>query len=1411
MLAALVAAALAVGVRPASAQEADVLTGRVLGDDGKPVQGARVEAMEVESEISRSVLTNAQGRYLILFPDGTGQYVVRVTMLGLADQTKTVGREAEEELLLTDFAMTPQAIPLEGIIVRAPLPPTGAAGAAGEQSTALPAELLNRLPLPDLDPSTLALLAAGVTSTGLDSLTGRVGFSVAGMSEQLNQIMLDGVILGQGGLNVPEEGVRRTLITTSTYDAARGGFAGGQVTMTTARGNNRSSGALSYRLDNDALQFQSSATTNAFTRQNLGGSWGGALLRNSLFYNGSFQLQHNIDHRFALDANDPLAAQRSGVSADSIGRFLGILENGFGVPVAGQTGPYGQLSKDVRLQGRVDWNVFQRQGTAQTLSTRFNVNLNTQDSTRIATLDLVDHGGDQERSSWLGSLNLTSRFGGRWTNQLNASASHNWSETVPYIEMPQGQVRVTSDFGDGTRGTRSLNFGGNRSMPSEARSTDLQISDDFSFILPVATQLHRLKVGGSLQHDEDRQRSTDNIFGTYTFASLADFEANRPDMFERSLSDRTTNSARNNVGAYIGDTWRVTVPLELTLGLRWDRSSLDERPEYNPRIEELFGRRTDIEPAASGLSPRLGFNYRLNQQGQPPRALSGGIGWFAGRAPSNLFATAVRQTGLPDAEQRLVCIGPAVPIPDWDALAGNPDAIATECAGGARGQSPLASRAPTVTLIDPTQRLPASLRLDLGYRTRLPLGISGNFRYQYSIGSGLWSYRDLNLDESRTLVLAGENRIFFGSRAAIVPATGAVSSVASRVHPELASVFDITSTGKSVSHQLTAQLSGTLPGALTVSANYTLGFTRDQGAGSFGQTNTAADPNRLEWATAGNDRRHNLNLVLTRALAPWVEVTAMGRISSGAPFTPMINRDVNGDGVRNDRAFLFDPATTADTAVANAMTRLLGDVPARVRQCLQSQLGTIAARNSCRDSWSQSLDLRASLRPNLPAFDERMTISIDARNVLTGLDQLVHGADDMHGWGEGQRADANLLEVKAFDPARNAFVYDVNEGFGQTRRGPNAFRNGFSITISARVALGFQQIDARGFGDPRAQLRGLGAFGAGPGGGGGLGGGGGGGGLGGGLGGGFGGGGGPDGGAIDAAGAGQLLGLLRGEAVDIPAMLNGLLPNPVRDLVELRESLYLTDEQVTQLRAISDSLQTRLDRRHATLAEQLQTLVPPGGIAAGIAAGGAGREVVADVLGRMQSEIRPQLDSANVEVQSALAAARAELGPEQLANVPQRLRQAPQAIRAVQGAVNALALLDRMLANPIPVLLELKDLALTDDQMQRLRTVASLLQEKLDKRRADLGKRFDAVSGPDQLRLLAELRPQLDAGREEITAALRGAQKILTPAQWVKVPAQVKDPFAGAAAQNERGQGTGQGAGQGRGQGGGGPQRPPAR
>jgi hypothetical protein len=1335
---------------PALAQDADILTGRVTTEDGRPVIGARVEVVSAETEITRSVLTDQNGRYMLQFPDGGGRYLVRITYIGYADVVQAVVRNAEEELLLTNFVMRTQAIALDAINVTAQRPPPSMTG-AGEQSTGLSQELVNRLPLPDLDPNTLALLAAGVLGTSADSLSGRMGFSVAGMSDLLNQITLDGVVLGDGALGVPEEGVRRTQVTTSTFDASRGGFAGGQVSMMTARGNNRSGGALSYRLDDDALQMSSSASTNPFTRHNLGGSWGGPIVRNRLFYNGSFQLGRNTNYLFALAANDPLAAQRSGVAPDSIGRFLSILQNSYAFPVEGETGRYNQLNRDYRLQGRLDWNAVQRQGMSHTISLSGNTNINEQDSTRIRTLDLAQHGGDIERNSQLLRLGVSSRFGTSWTNNLTFSFSENWSSQMPFVELPEGQVRVTSEFEDGTRGTSNLVFGGNRSMPQEAYTRNLQVANDVSFLRPVGGQLHRLKVGGSVDMNKSIDRSTDNLFGTFTFASLEDFEANRPERFDRSLTERRARTGSLNAGLYVGDTWRVSMPLEITLGMRWDYSRLDQKPDYNPAVDAAFDRRTDITPDAWGFSPRIGFNYRLNEQGQPAKSLSGGIGMFAGRSPINIYSTAVRQTGLPNAEQRLTCIGDAVPIPDWDLYLSDPLAVPETCAAGGTGSGdPLSLRAPTVTLIDPDQSLPSSLRFDLGYRTGLPRNFTGNFRYTYSLGRGLWGYRDINLNETNTFALGNEGRPFFGDVSAIVPTTGAVTYGTSRINDEFGSVFDVVSSRESQAHQVTAQVSGMLPPKLFLSLNYTLGFARDQASGSFGMATTAGNPNESEWATSNNDRRHTLNLTTSYALTEWMEISATSRLSSGTPFTPMVNRDINGDGSRNDRAFVFDPALTADTAIANGMNRLLTNVPGSVESCLRSQLGRIADRNSCRNGWTESLDMRLSLRPNLPTLQRRLTMSLDTRNMLTGLDQVINGRNSMKGWGEGQRADANLLEVRGFDVTTNSFIYQVNEGFGQTRRGPNSFRSPFSITLSARLAVGGQpQMTNRGFGTMGMGM-GMGGFG-GPGGGAG----------------GFairG-----EGGRATFGGAGFDMGALLRGALNVDSLLSAVLVNPVKQVLALRDSIALTDAQAASITQLSDTLDAQLSRRRGELEPAVELVL-------GSVRGG-GQANPQQLAQQVQLQIQPHLTGARRESADAMMQVQRELSAEQWQKLPESVRATAQ--QQQRGGFSAVAFLDRMLANPLPVLLELKDtIRMTPEQVAQIEKLSTDLQISLAKRREDLGKRFDNVQpGAEQGRIFADLQPDIERARNEITAALRAAERLLTAEQWRQVPEQIRNPM----------------------------------
>jgi hypothetical protein len=633
------------------------------------------------------------------------------------------------------------------------------------------------------------------------------------------------------------------------------------------------------------------------------------------------------------------------------------------------------------------------------------------------------------------------------------------------------------------------------------------------------------------------------------------------------------------------------------------------------------------------FSPRVGFNYRLSPQvrGARMRSLNGGIGIFAGRAPTNIFSAALRQTGLADGEQRLVCIGASVPIADWDRYLTDPNAVPAACADGGSGFQ--SSRAPTVTVIAPNQSLPSSLRAELGYRMPLPFSLDGNVRYSFSRGWGLWGYRDLNLDDADSFQLGAEDRPFFGDPLGVVQRTGAVSLATSRLDRSFANVYEVSSDRSSLSHQLSLQANGRVRPPTQLNANYTLAFTRDNGSGAFTQVPTAGNPNTIEWATAPTDRLHTLNLTLTHAITPEVEFATTTRLSSGLPFTPIVNRDINGDGSRNDRAFVFDPAAAADTAVANGMLRLLDQVPGRVRSCVASQFGVIAARNSCRESWTQGLDMRLNVRPNLPRLERRMTVSLDVQNVLTGLDAALHGRDNARGWGEGQRAENILLNVRGFDRETSTFRYEVNESFGQARRGTNAARNAFTVNISGRLLVGAQaRTGNRGFGQQGAVAGGSGSGGG-------------------------------------AASFGPFTALLRttNPTATVDSVMDVAFANVLRAVLD-EDVVTLTAEQRTAATAIIDSLDTKLAVHRSAAQPVIDSLLAArqSGTAEG-PSGGAGGAESSPLVRLYQSELAPRMDVLRRDVLAAREALQQVLGTEQWSALPRQVQQAGSPPRGGAG------------------------------------------------------------------------------------------------------------------------------------------------
>ena len=1046
----------------------DVLTGRILDPRGRPVADAVVSASALARDLRRSTLSDQEGRYRLILPRGE-RYALRAVKIRMTYERVLETSASGGNLLLADMRLRDTPVVLEGLTIIGEGDELETAGVDQE----LPAEWLALLPVDRSSLSTVASLAPGMAGLEASDSIGSGGFSVFGQRPDLNHVSVDGASFGSprggadGSLGLPPEAVRLTRVITNSYDVARGQYSGGQIAATTRGGSNRPQGTATYTLYEPRLQWDAGGAPmrGGYTEHALGGSYGGPLVKDRAFYFVSGSARHRSQDFASLLQADAAALEQLGAHPDSVARFLHILQDhglspGESVPVSGQ------LIEELLLFARFDLTLSKK----HSLMLRLDGRLNSRDGTRVASLGLPHSGGTDAGSGGGVMVVLGSTPAKGISNELRAYLSRLDTDALPYLPIPEGRVRVASLLPDGTRSVASLVFGGNRSLPVTSMERTLEISDELSWRIGAA---HEVKLGALLNATRSSNEYSATQFGAFSFNSLEDFAADRATSYSRSLTASTRPGGGQNVALHLGDVWQYTSRLQLTYGLRLESSLFGRTPEYNPRVDSLFGRRTDRFASEVDLSPRLGFTYTIPPaKGAPPTPLTvrGGIGVFRGRPPFSLYSTAMDATGLAGAQVQITCVGAAVPIPDWAGFRGDPATIPDLCADNQSGIGTSSGRAPNVTVFTPGFQAPRSWRTSLELDRPLGRKLGVTLSATYNLGTELYGVRDLNLDAAPRFTLPAENdRPVFVDPAAVVERSGQIALLASRIHPQLGQVLEVHSTLGSSSTQWTASLRGNFPPRLNFRASYTLSSARDESSFSccsaaqgFGAPSTAGDPNEAEWSRSNFERRHSLLGTLAVTPRPWLELTVVGRTSSGAPFTPLVGNDINGDGARNDRAFVFSPTLGPDSAVASGMARLLEQGPASVRKCLARQLGRIAARNSCPGAPSSSLELRANLRPKLPGtLQRRVTTSITSQNLLMGLDQLLSGGGRLRGWGQLVSPDPTLLYPRAFDAATRSFRYEVNERFGNARQGQIAIGSPFQLHVEARVTLGPQAAPPR--------------------------------------------------------------------------------------------------------------------------------------------------------------------------------------------------------------------------------------------------------------------------------------------------------------------------------------------------------------
>jgi hypothetical protein len=1047
-------------------KDTTVLRGRITGPDSLPRKGVTVYARSTTTQVLRKADTDSRGMYLIVFPGGGKAFELIMQAVGMTTIKQQVSRVAGTDTIVTNAQLSAKnATGLQVVNVSADAnikPPDKSVG------TNHAAEWSRDMLMKGTSGSEALETLPGVIAVP-GSLGGLSGFSVFGAGASQNSILLDGS--STSNLNVPrdalgrrgESGIERFL--TSPYDPAAGQFSGALVLMKSQRGNDKREHTLRTTLTPGAFQWTDPASrtlgqTSAI--REASGSTSGPIVPGHVYYFGTAQYTRTTSDLQSLLNASPEALQRLGLSSDSVARLVALLQSA-GIPSTVARVPNQRITDRLSTFAKIDfskpWELDWK--PVEGFGFRFNSDWNRQSAVGIGGTSLPATGGELTRSGFgLQFYAMKGQEANR--NELRSFVQIDRRSGEPYLELPEGRVLLASTLADGSVGFASVGFGGNGYLLSRTSNSFWETVDELTH--KWGRNHHHTKATAMLRVDRFTQDATANQFGTYFFNSLEDVATAAPTVFSRTLAPESRSATSIRSAASLGDSWRVTPRLQIQYGARVEADGYPTNPVYNAAVDSIFGRRNDRVPGEVHLSPRFGFTYSLgsSRRRDPIGMFTGGIGEFRGVNPPTLIASAIGSTGLATDSRQLFCIGSAAPYPDWSTYIGDPLAIPVTCANG-ETTNPFANVAPNVLLFDKGFAAPRSWRGNIAYEARRLLGLEGMIGFTYSRGVAQPSYFDLNFVGTPRFTLASEaDRPVFANASSIVPGSGSVGMTDSRYTTAFSQVLAYRSDMQNEATQLSIYVRPrSRPLGITTGMWYNYGRVRERNRGFSGAT-TSGDPSRAEWGVSSYDRRHQI----IGTIEQWIRLggeemiyfvsTGLRSIfTSGAPYTPLVAGDINGDGLSNDRAFVFNPATVSDPALASGMNDLLRVAPTETRDCLLQQMGRIASRGSCRTGWSASLDGQLRLQRIKNDREEgNVSLELTLTNILGGLDQMLHGSDNLRGWGAPAAPDQTLLQVRGFDPATQQFRYEVNSRFGETRHLERLLRRPTVLRLEARVGLG---------------------------------------------------------------------------------------------------------------------------------------------------------------------------------------------------------------------------------------------------------------------------------------------------------------------------------------------------------------------
>ena len=594
------------------------VSGTVVDQSGSAIANAQIRMTETEKQTVHSTVTDDTGRYVL--PNlPVGPYVLEAQANGFKNYVLSgielqVGSSAVLNVAMQVGALSEKV----EVTAAAQMVETKESGVA----QVIDEKRINDLPLNGRQATQLILLSgASFQPPGGNSMTGSKNYassttiSVGGGQVNGTAYLLDG---GDNtdtmtNVNLPfpfPDALQEFSVETSALSARFGTHPGATVNVVTKSGSNQLHGDLFEYLRNGNVNARPffAPTHDSLKRNIFGGTLGGKIITNKLFFFGGFQGTRNRSQPPTVTNFVPTAAVLKGdfsaitaAGCQSNGRAISLKDPATGLAYPNNQIPASQLNASAlklatsyipvsndpcgkiqygipqtgdedQIIGRMDWAHSEKHAIYGRYFLAQFSNPSVYDGKNLLT---TTQPGNLERAQ-SATIGDTYSFSPTTLNSFHVTFSRRRDDRGPasnqigpndiginmFQKVPNFLLVSVSNF---------FSVGCGTCAPGHFNVNTFQYADDVDLI----RGRHQISFGVNLVRTQNNLISGFNENGTFTFSgnftgsNLADFLIGRVNTFGQT--NPTPDDLRTTmVGLYVQDSFKMSKRLTLNAGLRWE-------------------------------------------------------------------------------------------------------------------------------------------------------------------------------------------------------------------------------------------------------------------------------------------------------------------------------------------------------------------------------------------------------------------------------------------------------------------------------------------------------------------------------------------------------------------------------------------------------------------------------------------------------------------------------------------------------------------------------------------------------------------------------------------------------------------------------------------------------------------------